>query len=99
MTFFEDNTELYEKMMEIRVQRAWGEVLGPTIMQYTRNIYVRDKVLHVSLTSSVLRSELTLCRERLVKSLNDYAGASVHYQYRFSLSVALPFAILLTGLK
>ena len=69
--FFEDNTELYEKMMEIRVQRAWGEVLGPTIMQYTR------KVLHVSLTSSVLRSELTLCRERLVKSLNDYAGASV----------------------
>ena len=63
--FFEDNTELYEKMMEIRVQRAWGEVLGPTIMQYTRNIYVRDKVLHVSLTSSVLRS------------LNDYAGASV----------------------
>ena len=71
--FFEDNTELYEKMMEIRVQRAWGEVLGPTIMQYTRNIYVRDKVLHVSLTSS----ELTLCRERLVKSLNDYAGASV----------------------
>ena len=88
--FFEDNTELYEKMMEIRVQRAWGEVLGPTIMQYTRNIYVRDKVLHVSLTSSVLRSELTLCRERLVKSLNDYAG-------RFSLSVALPFAILLTG--
>ena len=66
--FFEDNTELYEKMMEIRVQRAWGEVLGPTIMQYTRNIYVRDKVL---------RSELTLCRERLVKSLNDYSGASV----------------------
>lgn len=75
--FFEDNTELYEKMMEIRVQRAWGEVLGPTIMRYTRNIYVRDKVLHVSLTSSVLRSELTLCRERLVKSLNDYADASV----------------------
>ena len=52
-------------------------ILGPTIMQYTRNIYVRDKVLHVSLTSSVLRSELTLCRERLVKSLNDYSGASV----------------------
>lgn len=75
--FFEDNTELYEKMMEIRVQRAWGEVLGPTIMQYTRNIYVKDKVLHVSLTSSVLRSELTLCRDRLVKSLNDYAGSAV----------------------
>lgn len=75
--FFEDNTELYEKMMEIRVQRAWGEVLGPMVMQYTRNIYVRDGVMYVSLTSSVLRSELTLCRDRLVKSLNQYAGSAV----------------------
>ncbi len=75
--FFEDNTELYEKMMEIRVKRAWGEILGPAIQGYTRNLFVRDKVLHVSLTSSVLRSELSLCRERLVKSLNDYAGSTV----------------------
>lgn len=75
--FFEDNTELYEKILEIRVQRAWGEVLGPMVQQYTRNIYVRDHILYVSLTSSVLRSELVLCRERLVKSLNEYAGAAV----------------------
>ena len=65
--FFEDNAEL----------RAWGEILGPMVAQYTCNIYIKDKVLHVSLTSSVLRSELVLCRERLVKSLNDYAGATV----------------------
>lgn len=75
--FFEDNTELYENILEIRVQRAWKEVLGSMVMQYTRNIYVRDHILYVSLTSSVLRSELTLCREKLVKSLNDYAGAMV----------------------
>ncbi len=75
--FFEDNTELYEKMMEIRIRRAWQEVLGPMVLQYTRNVYVKDKVLYVSLTSSVLRSELVLCREKLVKSLNDYAGSQV----------------------
>ncbi|RHJ85468.1 DUF721 domain-containing protein [Parabacteroides sp. AM08-6] len=75
--FFEDNTELYEKILEIRIQRAWGEVLGKMVMQYTRNIYVKDRVLYVSLTSSVLRSELLLCRERLMKSLNEYAGSAV----------------------
>lgn len=75
--FFEDNTELYEKMMEIRIQRAWREVLGPMVLQYTRLIYVKDRVLYVSLTSAVLRNELLLCRERLVKSLNQYAGSSV----------------------
>lgn len=75
--FFEENTELYDKILDIRIERAWGEVLGPMVLQYTRNIYVKDHVLYVSLTSSVLRSELVLCRERLVKSLNEYAKATV----------------------
>lgn len=75
--FFEDHTELYEKILEVRVQRGWGEILGPMVMQYTRNIYVKDRVMYVSLTSSVLRSELVLCRDRLLKSLNAYAGSAV----------------------
>ncbi len=73
--FFEDNTELYEKVIEIRIQRAWGEVLGSMVLQYTRNLYVKDKVLHVSLSSSVLRSELLLCKQRLVNSLNEHVGS------------------------
>lgn len=70
---FEENTEMYEKILEIRIKRAWGVVLGDMVLQYTRNVYVKDRVLYVSLTSSVLRNELLLCRERLVKSLNEYA--------------------------
>ncbi|MCD7712641.1 MAG: DUF721 domain-containing protein [Firmicutes bacterium] len=75
--FFDDNTELYDKILEIRVQRAWGEILGPMVMQYTRNLYVRNGVMYVSLTSSVLRSELILYTDRLIKSLNEYAGSEV----------------------
>lgn len=75
--FFESNAALHEKILETRVERAWEKVLGPMVMQYTRNVYVRGHILYVSLTSAVLRSELTLCRERLVKSLNEYAGGTV----------------------
>ena len=48
--FFEDNAELRGKIQEIRVLRAWGEILGPMVAQYTCNIYIKDKVLHVSLS-------------------------------------------------
>ncbi|MDR1500065.1 MAG: DUF721 domain-containing protein [Tannerellaceae bacterium] len=75
--FFEDNAGLYEKILEIRVQRGWGEILGPTVLRYTSNIYVRNHILYVSLTSSVLRSELTFSRDKLVRSLNKYAGANI----------------------
>lgn len=75
--FFEENTALQEKILEIRIQRAWKEILGPMVAQYTQSTYIRNRVLFVSLTSAVLRSELTMCRDRLVKSLNEYAGAEV----------------------
>ncbi|WP_106828601.1 DUF721 domain-containing protein [Parabacteroides pacaensis] len=75
--FMEQNPELQHKILEIRIERAWREVLGPVVTQYTRNVYVKEGILYVFLTSSVLRSELVLCRERLVKSLNEYAGAEV----------------------
>jgi predicted nucleic acid-binding Zn ribbon protein len=75
--FLSENTELYEKMMEIRIRRGWGELLGPVILQYTRNLYIKNQVLYVSLNSSVLRNELIYSREKLIKSLNDYAGSTV----------------------
>lgn len=75
--FFEEHTDLYEKILENRAKRAWGELLGPSILQYTHTIYIRDKVLYVSLTSSVLRSELLLCRDRLLKSLNEHIGTNL----------------------
>jgi hypothetical protein len=75
--FFRENAELRKRILEIRIKRAWGEVLGPMIQQYTRSIYIKNNTLYVSLTSSVLRNELTLSRNKLIKSLNDYAGSIV----------------------
>jgi len=75
--FLEENKVLRAKIYESRIERAWTEVLGDMVMRYTRNIYVKNRILYVSLSSSVLRSELSLSRERLVKSLNEQAGAEV----------------------
>ena len=75
--FFENSPVLRAKILPLRIQRGWGELLGPMVQQSTTTLYVKNRVLHVSLTSAVLRSELLLCRERLVKSLNEYAEADV----------------------
>lgn len=72
--YFEDNTELYEKIMESRIRYAWRQLLGPMVTHYTRTIYVRDRILYVSLTSSVLRNELLLIKEKLKESINKEIG-------------------------
>lgn len=81
--FFEDNTELYEKMMNARVQRVWKQVLGSMVLQYTRNLYVHDRILYVYMTSSVLRSELLLCKDKLKEAINKEIGSA----YLFDLVI------------
>ena len=78
--FFENNATLRRKRGEIRVQRAWHEILGPTVAYHTRNVYVKNGVLNVCLTSSVLRSELLLHKTSLIKRLNEYAQADVIHE-------------------
>ena len=75
--FWEENPELYHKMMEARVQRLWGELFGPSIARYTTNVYVKNRKLYVSMSSSVARSEMSSMRKRLVTALNKHAGGDV----------------------
>ncbi len=74
--YFEDNTELYEKIMDARIQRIWKQVLGPMVLQYTRNLYVRNRVLYVYMTSAVLRSELLFSKDRLKEAINKEIGSA-----------------------
>lgn len=64
---------LYEK----RLIDAWPAVLGNNIMQYTSELSIKNKVLYVKLSSSVLRHDLFISREEIKASLNKYVGAEV----------------------
>jgi hypothetical protein len=75
--FYDEHPLIRQKLQEVRIRRAWGAVLGNMVMHATRNLYVKNGILYVSVHSSVLRNELMLNRESIVRRLNDYAGAEV----------------------
>ncbi len=75
--FLEENTALTEKLAENRLIKSWGRILGPISERYTSNIYIRNRILYVQLSSSVLKSELMMCREKLVSRLNEAVGREV----------------------
>jgi predicted nucleic acid-binding Zn ribbon protein len=62
---------------EQRLISAWPEVMGPAIAAYTRDIYIKNRVLHVHVTSAALRQELMMGRTVMVSNLNNYVGATV----------------------
>lgn len=62
---------------EYRLVDAWKDVVGETIARYTTNIYIKNQVLYVHLSSSVLRQELMMSRQLLVRNLNAQVGSQV----------------------
>ena len=74
--FFRQNG-LESPLNEYRLVQAWKEVVGPIITRYTSNLYIKNQILYVHLTSSVLRQELMMGRDLLVRNLNEKVGAQV----------------------
>ncbi|HIZ01510.1 MAG TPA: DUF721 domain-containing protein [Candidatus Bacteroides merdipullorum] len=68
---------LESPLNERRLVNAWPEVVGPAIASYTDGLFVRNQTLYVHLTSSVLRQELMMGRDLLVRNLNRHVGAQV----------------------
>ena len=75
--FFEENQFVKRKIAESRVVTGWPNILGQMIASYTTNIYLRHGILYVHLSSSVLRSELMMAKEHLIKKMNEHAGMYV----------------------
>lgn len=68
---------LESPLNEQRLLSAWPEVMGPVIAQYTRNLFIKNQVLYVQLSSAALRQELMMGREIIVRNLNSHVRAQV----------------------
>ncbi len=75
---------LDKKLHETRLLDSWQDVLGPAIAKYTENKYIKNKVLYVKLSSSVLRNELMMSRTQLLDALNKKVGAEVISDIKFN---------------
>ncbi len=69
--------KLEEGMDRIDVEKAWKSLMGNGVNTYTNEVMLKGSVLYVSLTSSVLRSELSYGKDKIIKILNDCLGKEV----------------------
>ncbi len=74
--FIEQN-KIEGKLKEVDVVQGWENLLGKTIAHYTRNIYIRNKILYVEISSAVVKNELFMMREEICRRINENAGSEV----------------------
>jgi predicted nucleic acid-binding Zn ribbon protein len=68
---------LEDKLAETRLIQSWEELLGKSVARLTKSMYIKNRILFVSLNSSVVRSELTMIKKDMIIRLNEKAGKSI----------------------
>lgn len=59
---------------EYQVKEAYNKLMGPPIVKYTSDLFLKNRRLHVTLTSSVIRDELSQGKTRFLELLNKELG-------------------------
>jgi predicted nucleic acid-binding Zn ribbon protein len=65
------------KLAENRLLNSWEELLGKSVAKVTRNLYIKNNTLFVSMNSSIVRNEIMMIRDELIKRLNEKAGRKI----------------------
>ena len=68
---------LEKGLKDAAVLNIWEDIAGKVITARTKRIYLKDGVLHIYLTSSVVRNELMMLRDALRSQINSRAGEEV----------------------
>ena len=69
--------KLQPGMDQIDVKDAWKNLMGNGVNNYTRSVTLRNNILYVELSSSVLREELSYGKDKIIKMINEELGKEV----------------------
>jgi len=70
-------SKLDGKLKEYELIKSWEKVIGKNVANATTDIFIRNRKLFVKIRSSIIRNELLLIREGLIKALNREVKAHV----------------------
>ena len=62
------------KLKELDVLEAWPEMMGIAVANRTKELFIKNKVLHIHLDSSVMRDELAHGKQIIIHRVNEKAG-------------------------
>jgi predicted nucleic acid-binding Zn ribbon protein len=66
--------DIDRKLKEVSLVSQWETMMGRNVALRTSQIYIRNHILYVHVTSSVLKSELLMMRQVITDKLNENAG-------------------------
>ncbi|CCH55274.1 protein of unknown function DUF721 [Fibrisoma limi BUZ 3] len=69
--------QLQTRFNETYLEAFWSRMMGQAIASRTNRLYVRDRKLHIEISSAPLRNELVNAKQKLIQLVNKDMGSEV----------------------
>ncbi len=66
-----------KRLLATRIYELWKDLMGETIMPYTKEIKYKNGTLYVYLSSAALREELNRGKDKIINLLNENLGENI----------------------
>ena len=70
-------------LLQKRLVESWDAVVGPTIVRYTGEKFIKNQTLFVKILNPALRQDLSMMRQKLVQRLNSQVGSFIISDIKF----------------
>lgn len=74
---FVETNKLDKGLDKVNVADAWAKLMGNGVNNYTTAIRLERDTLHIQLSSSVLREELSYGKQKIISLLNEELGKEI----------------------
>ncbi|WP_047245852.1 DUF721 domain-containing protein [Maribacter thermophilus] len=74
LSAFIKKNKLQDGIDKVDVRTAWSNLMGNGVQNYTTEVELKNSTLFVSLSSSVLREELSLGKSKIIQMINQELG-------------------------
>lgn len=64
-------------LLQKRAVAAWDSIMGPTIVRYTGDKFIKNQTMFVKITNPALRQDLSMMRTRIVRRINEAVGSQI----------------------
>ncbi|MCE1200375.1 MAG: DUF721 domain-containing protein [Marinilabiliales bacterium] len=65
------------KIAEVDVVSSWENIIGKPVARATTQIYIQKETLYIHLNSSIVRNELFMMKNDIIRVVNEHAGRIV----------------------
>lgn len=81
--YLKKNEKLEQQFNEKKLIHSWQEIMGEPIANRTTNIFIKDGVLVVKLSSAPLKQELNMAKGKVLELFERKLGSQVVKEVRF----------------